>query len=103
MERRKKFSFLALFQSDRVVLLRSFLFHVVHKVLFSIAQLLIDLFLPPLSYPFTVPESMLWLLLTGNVPTVEEVRGLSEELAAKGKLPSYAEKIIDSFPKTMRE
>lgn len=50
-----------------------------------------------------VPESMLWLLLTGNVPTVDEVRGLSEELAAKGKLPSYAEKIIDSFPKTMRE
>ena len=46
---------------------------------------------------------MLWLLLTGNVPTVEETKGLSEELASKGKLPSYAEKIIDSFPKTMRE
>lgn len=46
---------------------------------------------------------MLWLLLTGNVPSVEEVRGLSEELAAKGKLPSFVEKIIDSFPKTLRE
>jgi len=48
-----------------------------------------------------LPEAMLWLLLTGNVPTVEETKGLSEELASKGKLPSYAEKIIDSFPKTM--
>ena len=45
---------------------------------------------------------MLWLLLTGNVPSKEEVKGLSEELAAKGKLPSYVEKIIDSFPKTLR-
>ncbi|EPQ28912.1 uncharacterized protein PFL1_03713 [Pseudozyma flocculosa PF-1] len=48
-----------------------------------------------------LPESMLWLLLTGKVPTAEEVKGLSQELAAKGKLPSYLEKIIDSFPKTL--
>lgn len=44
---------------------------------------------------------MLWLLLTGQVPTAEEVKGLSAELASKGKLPSYVEKIIDSFPKTL--
>ncbi len=48
-----------------------------------------------------VPEAMLWLLLTGKVPSVAETKQLSEELAAKGKLPSYLEKIIDSFPKTM--
>ncbi|CEH19134.1 citrate synthase [Ceraceosorus bombacis] len=48
-----------------------------------------------------LPESMLWLLLTGNVPSNEEVKQLSAELAAKGKLPSYVEKIIDSFPKTL--
>lgn len=46
---------------------------------------------------------MLWLLLTGEVPTADQVRGLSAELAAKGKLPSFVEKIIDSFPKTLRE
>lgn len=46
---------------------------------------------------------MLWLLLTGKVPSVDEVRGLSAELASKGKLPDYLEKIIDSFPKTLRE
>jgi citrate synthase len=28
-----------------------------------------------------LPESMFWLLLTGQVPTVEQVRGLSEDLA----------------------
>ncbi|PWN18461.1 citrate synthase-like protein [Microstroma glucosiphilum] len=48
-----------------------------------------------------LPESMLWLLLTGEVPTADQVRGLSAELASKGKLPSYVEKIIDSFPKTL--
>lgn len=48
-----------------------------------------------------IPESMLWLLLTGKVPTKEESKLLAEELASKGKLPSYVEKIIDSFPKTM--
>lgn len=46
---------------------------------------------------------MLWLLLTGDIPTADQVRGLSAELASKGKLPSFVEKIIDSFPKTLRE
>ncbi|WFD01807.1 citrate (Si)-synthase [Malassezia obtusa] len=48
-----------------------------------------------------LPESMLWLLLTGKVPTKEEVKQLSEDLAARGKLPGHIEKIIDSFPKTL--
>lgn len=48
-----------------------------------------------------LPESMLWLLLTGKVPTKEEAKTLSEDLAARGKLPTYVEKIIDSFPKTL--
>ncbi|KAE8214249.1 hypothetical protein CF319_g2193 [Tilletia indica] len=48
-----------------------------------------------------LPESMLWLLLTGDVPSVDQVRTLSQELAEKGKLPAYLEKIIDSFPKTL--
>ncbi|KIJ44009.1 hypothetical protein M422DRAFT_252503 [Sphaerobolus stellatus SS14] len=46
-------------------------------------------------------ESMLWLLLTGKVPTVEQTRALSRELASRGELPAYAEKIIDSLPKTL--
>lgn len=43
-----------------------------------------------------IAESMLWLLLTGKVPTEAEVRQLSRELAEKGELPEYVEKLIDS-------
>jgi citrate synthase len=42
-----------------------------------------------------IAESMFWLLLTGNVPTEAETRQLSRELAEKGGLPSYVEKLID--------
>lgn len=48
-----------------------------------------------------IPESMLWLLLTGQVPTPEQARQLSQELAEKGELPVFVEKLIDSFPKTL--
>lgn len=44
-----------------------------------------------------IAESMLWLLLTGKVPTEAEVRQLSRELAEKGELPEYVEKLIDSY------
>jgi len=41
-------------------------------------------------------ESMLWLLLTGQVPTEAQTRGLSLELAEKGNLPPFIEKLVDS-------
>jgi citrate synthase len=40
---------------------------------------------------------MFWLLLTGNVPTEAETRQLSLELAEKGDLPTYVEKLIDGL------
>lgn len=40
---------------------------------------------------------MLWLLMTGKVPTEAEVRQLSRELAEKGDLPQAVEKLIDSY------
>lgn len=40
---------------------------------------------------------MLWLLLTGKIPTEEQTRELSAELAANGNLPQYIEKLIDSY------
>ncbi|GJJ12088.1 hypothetical protein Clacol_006329 [Clathrus columnatus] len=46
-------------------------------------------------------ESMFWLLLTGKVPTIEQTRGLSRELAERGELPQYANAIIDSLPKSL--
>lgn len=44
-----------------------------------------------------LPESMFWLLLTGQVPTSEQVRSLSNELAERGELPEFIEELIDSF------
>ncbi|KAJ7470695.1 citrate synthase-like protein [Mycena latifolia] len=48
-----------------------------------------------------IAESMLWLLLTGQVPTEAQTRQLSRELAEKGELPPFVEKLIDSFPATL--
>ena len=42
-----------------------------------------------------LPESMLWLLLTGQVPTVEQTRELSQELAEKGELPKFVMDLMD--------
>lgn len=39
---------------------------------------------------------MLWLLLTGQIPSEEQTRQLSRELAENGDLPEYMEKLIDS-------
>jgi len=44
-----------------------------------------------------IPESMFWLLLTGQVPTPEQVRSLSNELAERGELPEFVEKLVDSY------
>lgn len=42
-------------------------------------------------------ESMLWLLLTGQIPTPSQSAELSRELADKGNLPVFIEKLIDSY------
>lgn len=39
---------------------------------------------------------MLWLLLTGQVPSAEQTLALSQELAAKGSLPKFVEDLVDS-------
>lgn len=41
-------------------------------------------------------ESMLWLLLTGRVPSPNESYQLSAELAEKAELPAFVDKLIDS-------
>jgi len=42
-----------------------------------------------------IPESMLWLLLTGQIPTIEQTRELSRELAEKGELPKFVADLVD--------
>jgi citrate synthase len=45
-----------------------------------------------------LPEAMFWLLLTGQVPTTNQVRGLSRELAEQSELPPLVTKMLDAFP-----
>ena len=44
-----------------------------------------------------IAESMLWLLMTGKVPTEAETRQLSRQLAERGELPDYVVQLIDSY------
>ncbi|KAF9428014.1 citrate (Si)-synthase [Podila epigama] len=48
-----------------------------------------------------LPESLFWLLVTGEVPTAEQVRGLSAEWAARAELPSFVEDLLDRCPNTL--
>lgn len=47
------------------------------------------------------PEALLWLLLTGEVPTASQAQALTEELHQRSKLPAHIEPMIRSFPKGM--
>ncbi|KAG9126662.1 hypothetical protein FRC07_002535 [Ceratobasidium sp. 392] len=44
---------------------------------------------------------MLWLLLTGHVPSHEQVRDFSRQLAERGELPEHITKLVDAFPRTL--
>ncbi len=48
-----------------------------------------------------LPEAMFWLLLTGKVPTTNQVRGLSRELAEKSKLPPSVVAMLKAFDKSV--
>lgn len=48
-----------------------------------------------------LPEAMFWLLLTGQVPSTNQVRGLSRELAEQAQLPAFVNKMLDDFPKDL--
>ena len=48
-----------------------------------------------------LPEGLFWLLLTGEIPTAEQVKGLSAEWAARATLPSFVEELIDRCPSTL--
>jgi citrate synthase len=48
-----------------------------------------------------LPEGMLWLLLTGEVPTQKQVEDLSQELHARSTVKPEVEKLIASLPNHM--
>lgn len=47
-----------------------------------------------------LPEGLLWLLLTGKVPSKEQVDALSKELQSRATVPDYVYKAIDALPIT---
>lgn len=47
------------------------------------------------------PESLFWLLMTGEVPTQAQMEGLTAEWNARAGLPKHVETVIDSFPQHM--
>ncbi|CAJ0642295.1 3981_t:CDS:10 [Entrophospora sp. SA101] len=48
-----------------------------------------------------LPEGLFWLLVTGEVPTKEQVTALSAEWAARSVIPSFVEDLIDRCPNTL--
>ncbi|KZT29919.1 citrate synthase [Neolentinus lepideus HHB14362 ss-1] len=48
-----------------------------------------------------LPEALFWLLVTGEVPTQEQVQELSKDWAARSAIPSFVEELIDRCPPTL--
>jgi citrate synthase len=48
-----------------------------------------------------LPEGLFWLLVTGEVPTAEQVKSLSADWAARSAIPSFVEDILDRCPRSL--
>ncbi|KAF7970117.1 hypothetical protein HWV62_8725 [Athelia sp. TMB] len=48
-----------------------------------------------------LPEGLFWLLLTGEIPTSEQVAELSKDWAARAAIPEFVEEILDRCPPTL--
>merc|ERR1739848_201343 len=48
-----------------------------------------------------LPEGLFWLLVTGEIPTEEQVRGLSREWADRAALPAHVVTMLNNFPATV--
>lgn len=46
-----------------------------------------------------LPEGLLWLLMTGQLPTREQAAAVSRDLAARAALPPYVTRVLDSLPR----
>ncbi|KAH7912009.1 citrate synthase-like protein [Hygrophoropsis aurantiaca] len=48
-----------------------------------------------------LPEGLFWLLLTGEVPSQQQVAELSRDWAARAAIPEFVEEILDRCPPTL--
>ena len=46
-----------------------------------------------------LPESIFWLLLTGEIPNESQVKQFSADLASRSELPEHVVKLLDNLPK----
>ncbi|ETV94833.1 citrate (Si)-synthase, eukaryotic [Aphanomyces invadans] len=46
-----------------------------------------------------MPEGLIWLLLTGDIPTREQVDSLTKELHARSKIPAHVKQMLCDLPK----
>ncbi|KIZ03019.1 citrate synthase [Monoraphidium neglectum] len=45
-----------------------------------------------------MPEGLLWLLLTGQIPTKAQAEAVSEELRRRAALPDYVKRVLEALP-----
>jgi len=48
-----------------------------------------------------LPEGLFWLLVTGEIPTQEQVAAVSAEWAARADIPSHVTSMLKNFPSTL--
>ena len=48
-----------------------------------------------------IPEALIWLLLTSEIPTIEQTKALTAELKERSALPPHVEALVRSLPKNM--
>ncbi len=47
-----------------------------------------------------LPEEIFWMLITGKLPTADELKGFQKELRTYGDVPPYVYKVLKAMPKT---
>ncbi len=47
-----------------------------------------------------LPEGLFWLMLTGEIPTKNQVEGLANEWEKRSRVPEHTYKILDALPRT---
>ena len=47
-----------------------------------------------------LPEEIFWLLLLGDLPNEEELKGFQKDLRAHGEVPAYVWKVLKAMPKS---
>eukprot|EP01136_Pigoraptor_vietnamica_P007008 Opistho-1_new@40700 len=48
-----------------------------------------------------LPEGLFWLLLTGEVPTADQVKSVSKDFASRASIPSHVVQMIKNFPSNL--